>query len=773
MSSSTAPAFPHPRWLFIGLGIFLLALVMVGALRQPPRALPASALENQFSAERARQVLVRLLGEQAPHPVGAPDHERMRQQVIAEFAALGISMEEQKALSCDDSAPAELQCAVVRNLIARLPGQSEGAALMLAAHYDSATAGPGAADDGANVAALVEVARAWQTLGPARSPVVILITDGEELNLLGARAFMKHPLSREVGAVINLEARGTRGQSILFEAGPDNAWLIDAYAQAVRYPVASSLAYELYQMLPNDTDLTVFKDAGLPGLNFAFAANANAYHTPLDNLDNLSLASLQHQGENVLAAGRALAAQNLDSAPPTGDAVYMDLFGLWLVKWPAILTAPLALLALAILAAAAIRLARRGELRPAALAWGALAGVSTILLATLLGWALAALISLMAANPAPWYAYSLSTRLAVWGAALFSGLLAAGFFARRAGAWGIGLGTWAAWALAGLILGLTLPGMAAAFIIPALGAALLAGLAVVSGRIGQVARRGLPVRELAFLLAAWLAGAVWLGLALTFEELVGYELAVAIALALGVQFSALLPLFAQPAESGGMRRSMALASALLVVVSAVIAAFFTPPFSEENPQPLNLVYTEKLSEGQAYISPRPGLGGLPPSLAAKRDFQWQAIYPWSARQRLTAGAPPSGLPAPEFEVLAEEREGNERVVSVALHSPRAARELQLYVPSGNLVEVVVGDTAYPIDASQTSDDFYYMAFLGLGEDAIVVRLRFKGPDPVTAYLGDISGGLPASESDLIPARGVMAMPVDFGDITYLFKKIEL
>jgi hypothetical protein len=770
--ASTDTTSAHPRWLLIGLGLLLLTLLLVSALRQPPQPLPVSAPESEFSAMRARQIIERLLADQQSHAVGAPDHERMRRQVITEFDALGIPVETQEALSCSDVSPDELQCAVVRNLIAQLPGQSEGPALLLATHYDSAPAGPGAADDASGVAALLEIARAWQTSGPAHSPVIFLITDGEELGLLGARAFIQHPVSRKVGAVVNLEARGTRGQSLMFETSSDNAWLLEAYARAVRRPAASSLAYELYKLLPNDTDLSVFKEAGMPGLNFAFVANANAYHTPLDNLDNLDPGSLQHQGENTLAVGRSLASLDLASAPRSGDAAYVDLLSLWLVRWPAGWTIPLALLALILLAGATAWLIRRGEMCPAAPAWGALAGLLTVLLATLLAWGLTALLGLLAGNTLPWYAYPLTTRLAVWGAALFSSLLMAGFFARRAGTWGMGLGVWLAWALAGLILGLTLLGAATVFILPALVAAVLLGLAAILGSLDRPALQRLPLRELSICLAAVFAGIIWLGLALTFEEVVGFEMAAAAGLALGLLFSALLPLFALPPESGGMRRAMLLASAGLVIASAV-AALFVPRFSLENPQPLSLVYAEDLDLGQAYISPRPGLGSLPPTLAAARDFQPQAVFPWSQRQRLNAAAPLSGLPAPELVVLSDEREGNQRLLTVGLHSPRAAREIDLYVPLANLAEIVVNDTVYPAPVPQSKEDYFYLYFMGLGEDGVVVTLRFNTLDPTTIYLGDISPGLPPFESDLLQARGSLAVPVDFGDITLLFKKVDL
>ncbi len=120
--------------------------------------------------------------------------------------------------------------------------------------------------------------------------------------------------------MVNLEARGTGGESIMFETSDENAWLVDAYAHAVRRPAALSVTYEAYKRLPNDTDLTVFKRAGLAGMNFAFIDEVSHYHTPLDDLAHLDLGSLQHQGENALAVARTLAGADLAHPGRAGRA---------------------------------------------------------------------------------------------------------------------------------------------------------------------------------------------------------------------------------------------------------------------------------------------------------------------------------------------------------------------------------------------------------------------------------------------------------------------
>src|SRR5690606_17913127 len=123
-----------------------------------------------------------------------------------------------------------------------------GPAVLLTAHYDSVAAGPGAADDMAGVAAMLEIARILREEPPLAAPLIFLFSDGEEVGLLGAEAFTGHPWAADVGVVINLEANGTRGQSLLFETTDDNAWLIDAFAAEAPRPVASSLFEALYDL---------------------------------------------------------------------------------------------------------------------------------------------------------------------------------------------------------------------------------------------------------------------------------------------------------------------------------------------------------------------------------------------------------------------------------------------------------------------------------------------------------------------------------------------
>ena len=105
------------------------------------------------------------------------------------------------------------------------------------AHYDSVPAGPGASDDMAGVAAVLEVARALKTGPPPRNSITFLLEDGEEVGSLGAKLFRDSPLAAGVRAVVNLEARGTSGPSLMFEAIGDDADAVSRFAALAPHPV--------------------------------------------------------------------------------------------------------------------------------------------------------------------------------------------------------------------------------------------------------------------------------------------------------------------------------------------------------------------------------------------------------------------------------------------------------------------------------------------------------------------------------------------------------
>jgi hypothetical protein len=250
----------------------------------------------------------------------------------------------------------------------RAPGRAD--TILLLAHYDSVAAGPGAGDDGAATAALVEVARVLHDAPPKQNPILIAWDDGEEAGLLGAKAFLESdPLAGDVAVVLNFEARGTSGPSLMFETGEDNAWLVDLFARVAPRPVTGSLFPAVYELLPNSTDFALFRRRRTAGLNFAFIGDAQSYHQPQDDLAHLDPRSVEHHAGNALAMVRALGDVDLARARRPGSAVFFDLLGLVVVRWPVGWSVPIGIVVALALVVALVR--RRARL---------LTGLPTLLL---------------------------------------------------------------------------------------------------------------------------------------------------------------------------------------------------------------------------------------------------------------------------------------------------------------------------------------------------------------------------------------------------------
>ena len=188
--------------------------------------------------------------------------------------------------------------------------------LLFVAHYDSRYSQPfakdtvwsyGAADDGYGVGVILEtVSQLLKNRTEWKQGVKVLFTDAEEVGMMGMTAIWENDrdVFENVGLMINVEARGTWGPVLLFEACPGNEKVLDLYASASKFPFTYSLTTVVYNFMPNFTDFTIVKDS-IPGLNFSNIADVNHYHTHLDNFSNISEKTIQHYGEQVLPLAEA------------------------------------------------------------------------------------------------------------------------------------------------------------------------------------------------------------------------------------------------------------------------------------------------------------------------------------------------------------------------------------------------------------------------------------------------------------------------------------
>ncbi|MDQ4092254.1 MAG: M20/M25/M40 family metallo-hydrolase [Actinomycetota bacterium] len=342
----------------LGALLVVVAGVLTLLSERPPSPVSASAPAQQFSAQRALVALREFATE--PRPLGSVASDHARDYLVDVLHSAGFSVQIQRAVGAS-STEGVAALGRVDNIVATLPGRDPTGSVVLAAHYDSVAAGPGASDDGAAIAAMLETVRALRDGDQLRNDLVLLITDGEENGLLGAAAFADHhPLTRQRVVVLNWEARGVSGPSLMFETSRDNAALVDVFAGAAPHPHGDSSLIEFYRLLPNNTDFTEFAGAGLPGMNFAYIEGAARYHTPGDSIANLDPASLQHHGANMLGLTRALGNSDLATLTADHDVIFFRVLGLVIIYSTALVW-PLALLVVIVLAGL-VTLARRRRL---------------------------------------------------------------------------------------------------------------------------------------------------------------------------------------------------------------------------------------------------------------------------------------------------------------------------------------------------------------------------------------------------------------------------
>jgi len=150
------------------------------------------------------------------------------------------------------------------NIVIRISdGTPQGKAhsVLVNAHLDSTLPSPGAADDAVPVGVMMECMRVlvgtpgWEP----KHAIVFLMNHAEESLQDGSHLFStQHPVAPTVRAVINLEAAGTTGREILFQATSEE--MIEAYSHVPR-PFGTIFANDIFSsgFLLSDTDFRQFE----------------------------------------------------------------------------------------------------------------------------------------------------------------------------------------------------------------------------------------------------------------------------------------------------------------------------------------------------------------------------------------------------------------------------------------------------------------------------------------------------------------------------------
>ncbi|MDQ0193624.1 M20/M25/M40 family metallo-hydrolase [Paenibacillus wynnii] len=310
---------------------------------------------EKFSAERVYDHLKRIA--QQPRPAGSAYHDQAKGYISDTIREMDIPVAIERSTVIYDKK--ELP---IHNIVATLEGTQPGKPVIVMSHYDSVPEGPGANDDGANVSVMLEMMRILKQEKPMRNTIVFLFTDGEELGLYGAKDYLKKHPPEQIGFVMNLEARGYKGPVILFQTSGPNGRAIQLFNDHVANPYAFSFMNDIYRYLPNDSDLSPFKKAGVYGVNFAYVEGAKVYHSKEDDLEHIYLPTVQHSGQNALSMMKALGSMDLTTLGDEENHVFFNVFGYHLVVFPESWNALLTVIALLLVTTAILYGWRKGDI---------------------------------------------------------------------------------------------------------------------------------------------------------------------------------------------------------------------------------------------------------------------------------------------------------------------------------------------------------------------------------------------------------------------------
>ena len=731
--------------------LLVFAAILAAALARfrGPAPVPASAPASEFSAGRALAFHREVIGDKQ-HATGSREHDAVRDRLAARFRALGYDAAIEQRFACNPYA----SCAPVANVIARRPGDAPGDVVLLVAHYDSVGAGPSASDDGNGVAAMLEIARAVRN-ERTRNPIVFLITDAEEQGLIGAEGFVADAnAARGVAVVVNVEARGTSGPSFLFETSRHNQWLLPIVARALPRPATSSLFFNIYELLPNDTDLTVFKRAGYQGLNFANIGEVAHYHTPLDDRAHLTPRTLQHHGEHLLAMARALAATELRRTSDD-NAVWFDVLSFFIVWWPQRWSMMLSILMLVLVIAAAVVRLRDGVTTARAVTMGVAAFFLALLIAFLVGFA-ATWIAGFRTLGATWVAQPGPAIAAMWLIGIGSAIATAKWL-HYAGFDGLFLGIAVCWCVLSISLAMVLPGAVYLTLVPATA---LAVCAIV--RAAREADEG----GLAIICGA-IAAIIHFPLAFALYDALGQPSLPVTAADLALVTTTFAPLLV----AAELRR--ALSSAIWVAAIVCIAmALLLPPYTADAPRHISLRYVD---DGGA---PRWESDALTPPLHRAAAFDLKprtAGAEWLRQPGRTFAAPAPAMQLPPVEARVLSRDAHH--VAILVRSPRGAPRVSLAFHAPAMQSMTVDGVAPPPPTARHVDylapGWHRVAVRGASEARIDLVLG-DGSAPIDAIASDASFGLPPDGAAIARARAEStAVPIGEGDLTVTTRRLRL
>lgn len=314
----------HTNTLITSIFAVILCLMLVFSI--------ADTVEVQYDTSFDQEAMlahIEHLTEHGPRSIyDTAENQLALDYIIAQLESWGFTEGDRKDIPAymvqsfvtDDD---DYQAFYLKNIIVHIPANSPeptGEALMFMGHTDSVPMGQGASDDGVPVATMLEAIRHYtQKMAQGytiSNDLVFCFVNGEEFGLYGSEAFMEEftgfdQVVKRIRFGTNLESRGTSGTLIMFETAANNYNTVKLFSGINKNVFTCSIATMIYDMMPNGTDFSNFKDA-YQGLNFSNLGGGENYHTQNDDVANLGTSYLSQNAMIVDAILDKLANYDLD-----------------------------------------------------------------------------------------------------------------------------------------------------------------------------------------------------------------------------------------------------------------------------------------------------------------------------------------------------------------------------------------------------------------------------------------------------------------------------
>lgn len=199
------------------------------------------------------------------------------------------------------------------NIIGELPGGGKkDEVVMIGAHFDSWQGGTGATDNAAGSAVMMEVMRILKSLGkPLDRTVRIALWSGEELGLLGSRAYVKEHFADPATMLLNSQHSRLAGY-FNYDNGTGRIRGVYLQGNAMARPIFARWLEPFHDLgaatltirNTRGTDHLAFDEVGLPGFQFIqdpIEYQTRTHHSNMDVYDHLVEADLK-QAAAVIAS---------------------------------------------------------------------------------------------------------------------------------------------------------------------------------------------------------------------------------------------------------------------------------------------------------------------------------------------------------------------------------------------------------------------------------------------------------------------------------------